>query len=73
MKMHLSCAGSYGRDLSAYVATHAATQHHHYACAMCGAKDVPLLITDGSDGEYAEVPLCRTCVNQLFDNPETPC
>ena len=67
MKLEVKGGSHYGRTLSAEVVTNAL----HYACDMCGAKDVPLLITDGSDNEYREVCLCRPCVNNLFDNPET--
>jgi hypothetical protein len=38
----------------------------HADCHLCGDKDVRVLCTDSSDGEYGTVQLCKPCIDKAW-------
>lgn len=65
MSEKLTFAGGYGRIGTTHV--QAPDAERGLTCDRCKSPTNPVLVSDGSEGEYSASATCLPCIQHLFD------
>lgn len=57
--------GAYNRNRIIYINTPA--KELDESCNVCDRQDIPLLLSDDSDGEYSGTAICKDCIDKAFN------